>query len=184
MPSTAAEMIYLNDILERIVVLMINENEVRNWFTAEVKERMADAGLEPYHMSHLCKMKHDNVYGYLHGKPFPRLWNMILLAECLDCSVNDLLGYNEPGDINVFERLLASKTYMDEIDFAGHFSKRFIRIMDEYNTLPEELSEQTGIGLNTINHWINKEPLSLPTVMQLLRICDALDCTPSDLLGY
>ena len=163
---------------------MIDEKKIRSWYAAEVKERMEDAGLEPYRIAYLCQVKHDYVYGYLQGKPFPKLWNLILLAECLDCSVNDLLGYDEIDDVDVYERLLASRTYIDETDFAEHFSKRFARIMDEQCILAEDLHKRTGISLAAIEHWLGEEPVALPTVLNLLRICDALDCTPTDLLGY
>ena len=103
---------------------MTNEHDVRNWFETEVKERMEDAGLKPYHVSLMCKIEPGRIYGYLKGSPFPRVWKIILLAELLNCSVNDLLGYEEVDDLNVYEKFLASETYLDEDEFAAHFSKR------------------------------------------------------------
>lgn len=163
---------------------MIDEKGIRKWYAEEVKERMEDAGLQPYRIAYLCRVKHENIYGYLQGKPFPKVWNLILLAECLDCSVNDLLGYDEVGDITVYERYLASKTYLDELEYAEHFSKRLLRNMEEQSLLPEQIHKRTGITLSTIEQWISEKPPALPSVMNLLRLADALDCTPSDLLGY
>lgn len=163
---------------------MTNEQDVRSWFETEVKERMEDAGLKPYHISSMCKIEHGRIYGYLKGSPFPRVWKIILLAELLNCSVNDLLGYEEVDDLNVYETFLASETYLDEDEFATRFSKRLVRVMDETFTTPEELHKETGIPLTNIEYWVGNNPDSLPSVSQLIRICDALDCTPTDLLGY
>lgn len=163
---------------------MVDEKKVRDWFAQEVKERMEDAGLASYQIAYYCRVKHENIYGYLQGRPFPKLWNTILLAECLDCSVNDLLGYDEIDDVNVYERLLASTTYRDELDFSEHFAKRLVRMLDDNATLPKDLSKHTGIGLSAIEKWAGDVPVALPSVLNLLRICSALECTPSDLLGY
>lgn len=163
---------------------MIDENKVRDWFAQEVKERMEDAGLASYHVAYNCQMGLDSVYGYLQGRPFPKTWNLILLAECLDCSVNDLLGFDELEDINSYERLLASKTYLGEYEFSEHFKNRLIRCMNEADVSVEELKKRTGIGKKTIDVWFEETRFALPTVLNLLRICYALDCTPSDLLGY
>lgn len=163
---------------------MVIAKDVRKWYAEEVKERMEDAGLEPYRVAYLCRVKHENIYGYLQGKPFPRTWNLILLAECLDCSVNDLLGYDEIDDVEVYEKHLASKMYLDELDYASHFSRRLLRVMSEQSLLPEQIHDRTGIGLSALENWISERPEGLPSVLNLLRLSDALNCTPSDLLGY
>ena len=36
---------------------MINEKEIRKFFPEEMRERMEDAGLRPYHMGYLCQCK-------------------------------------------------------------------------------------------------------------------------------
>lgn len=163
---------------------MTDIKEVREWYATEVKERMEDCGLRPYHISNICKIESANVSGYLKGNPFPKLWKLILIAECLDCSVNDLLGYDEVEDVGVYERFLASKTYLDEDEFAVRFGRRLSRLMKETCTDSDDLHKFTGISVENIERWICDKPETLPTVLQLIRICDALDCTPSDLLGY
>lgn len=163
---------------------MIDENKVRDWFAQEVRERMEDAGLAAYHVAYYCQMGLDHIYRYLQGKPFPKTWNLILLAECLDCSVNDLLGFDELGDINSYERLLASKTYLGEYEFSEHFRNRLIRCMNEADVSAEELKKRTGIGKNALEEWLTENRFALPNVLNILHIADALDCTPSDLLGY
>ena len=163
---------------------MTDIKEVREWYAKEVEERMEDCGLRPYHISAACKISSANVSGYLKGNPFPRLWKLILIAECLDCSVNDLLGYDEVDDPDVYERLLASKTYLGEDEFAVRFGKRLVRLMNEACANINDLHEFTGISLSNVESWTGDKPETLPNVQQLIRICDALDCTPSDLLGY
>lgn len=163
---------------------MLNIDEVKAWYVAEVNERMEDAGLAPNQIAHLCQLKYEAVYGYLQAKPFPKVWNLILLAECLDCSVNDLLGYDELDDVDVYEKRLASKLYFGELEYAIHFSRRLLRIMEERSLMPEQMRDRTGIGIAKIRDWISDRPESLPSVLNLLRLADALNCTPSDLLGY
>lgn len=163
---------------------MTNEKDVREWYEREVEERIEDSGENIYDISRFCHFRYDYTRNYLRGKPFPKLWSLILLAEYLSCSVNDLLGYEELDDVEMYERLLASKVYLGEDEFAVRFSKRLVQIMNDNYVSPDELHEYSKISLNAINNWIGDNPETLPSVMQLIHICDALDCTPSDLLGY
>lgn len=163
---------------------MTDIDGVREWFAGEVKERMEDLGLKPYNVAGICKMDYKNFYSYLRGTSFPKLWNLILIAECLNCSTNDLLGYDDVEDIDVYEKFLASETYTDESDYAVRFGRRFFRVMNEMNTTSEEIHELTGISVQTIDSWIGKSSETLPSVIQVIRLCDALETTPADLLGY
>lgn len=163
---------------------MLDVENIRKWFASEVKERMKETGLKPGHISYKCYIRSDNIHEYLVGKPFPRLWNLVLMAECLECSVNDLLGFDDTGDTDIFEKYLASKMYLDEYDFARHFSTRVLRVMNDRGFTAYDLHRETGFSESLIARWTTNKTLELPTVLQLLHICDTLDCTPSDLLGY
>lgn len=163
---------------------MTNETDVREWYATEVNDLIKDSGADVYQISKFCRFRPDYTRRYLQGKPFPKLWNLILLAEYFGCSVNDLLGYEEVDDINVFERFLASKTYLGEDEFAVRFRNRLVRMMDESCASADDIHNYTKISMSAIESWIGEKPETLPSVMQLVHICDAIECTPSDLLGY
>lgn len=162
---------------------MTNEQSIKDWFVAEVRERMDDLGLRPYHMAYFCRMNHNSIHTYLHGASLPNLWVLVLMAEHLDCCVNDLLGFDEVDDPGVFEMYKASTLFYDEKQFAGCFADRIQRYMHNRDITIEELSRRSDISVTTIKRWLSKYP-RLPRTSDFLRICDALDCTPSELLGY
>ena len=163
---------------------MTDEADVREWYVREVKERIEDSGSDVYAIVKFCHFRPDYASRYFKGNPFPKLWNIILMAEYFGCSVNDLLGYEEVEDVNTYEKYLASKTYLGEDEFAIRFRNRLTRIMDEFCISAKDIHDYTEISMNAIESWICEKPEALPSVMQLIHICDALDCTPSDLLGY
>lgn len=162
---------------------MVDEKSIKEWYATEVKERMEDAGLKPYHMSHLCQIKHDSLHTYLSGKGLPNPWSLVLMAEHLDCCVNDLLGYDEITEVAVFERYLASQMYANEIEYAHCFAHRLERVINESTMGLEGVSERSGYNIRTIKQWLGERP-KLPRTSQLLQLCEALKCTPTDILGY
>lgn len=162
---------------------MIYEQEIKKWFSEEVKERMEDLNLKSYNIANFCKIENYRMSGYLHANPFPSVWKLILIAEVLECCVNDLLGFDEVEDVDSFEKFLASSTYLGEDEFTEHFSKRLLDRMSIRGVSPKQLSSITSISLTTIERYVCNNP-SLPNAKNLLLICDALDYTPSDLLGY
>lgn len=162
---------------------MFDEKKIKEWFARELRERMEDAGLQPYHMPHLCHAKINSVYNYLGGASFPSPWSLVLMAEHLDCCVNDLLGYEEPRDAAVFERYLASRMYANAEEYAHCLADRITRFMNDGGITVDDLSDKTGFNERTIKQWFGVRP-KLPKTAYLLRLCEALDCTPTDLLGY
>lgn len=161
---------------------MLNEHEIKTWFAAEVKDRMEDLGLRPYHLPPLCHFKHEYLSGYLHGTSLPNLWSIVLMAEHLDCSVDDLLGFEEYDDI-VYEPYLASQMFSDKEGFAMCVSDRLKRFMRNRGTNIDEVSKKTGVSISTIKKWTASRP-TLPRTWDFLSFCDALGCSPSELLGY
>lgn len=159
------------------------EQSVNEWYVAEVKDRMKDAGLRPYHMAYRCQIKHDNVYQYLNGTVMPDPWRLVLMAECFDCCVNELLGYDDVEDVGVFEIHRASEMFADKQQYAICFADRLNRYLDERGLSPEDISTRTGVSNETVKRWISNRP-SLPRFSHFIRLVDALKCTPSDLLGY
>jgi DNA-binding Xre family transcriptional regulator len=162
---------------------MIDEKEVREFFPSEMRDRMNDTGLRPYHMSYLCQCKQSAINDYLQGSCLPNLWSLVLMAECLDCSVNELFGINTEELELDYEKYLASEMFNNQYEFAHCVSDRIMYFITFNGMNVDEFSKQSGINKDTLKRWTNQSP-KLPRVTDLLRICNALRCTPSDLLGY
>lgn len=162
---------------------MVNEQSIRDWFKVELRERMEENGLRSYHMAYLCRVKPGNISNYLQGSSLPSLWCLILMCENLGCSVNDLLGYEEPECLDFFEKYRATELFDNERQYASCLSERIRRYMSERDTTIAELSERSGFNSRTLSRWLTDRP-QLPRTSDFLQICDALDCTPSELLGY
>ena len=161
---------------------MLNEKEIKDWFVAEVRERMDDLGLRPYHMSPLCHIKYDSLSTYLSGLALPNPWSLVLMAEHLEASVDELLGYEGLDDVN-YEPYLASAMYRDKEQFATCVSDRLKRYFNKQGLTVDDVSDKTGVSISTLKRWTSSRP-TLPRTWDLLRLCDGLDCTPSELLGY
>lgn len=161
---------------------MLTEIDIRKWFAAELKERMEEAGLRSYHMAYLCRVKQGCFYNYTQGTSLPNLWSLVLMAETLNCNTNDLLGFDSYEDID-YERYEASKMFADENQYALCLGDRLFRYIEKRGITIERLAEITQFNPKTITHWIGNRPRLMRT-SDLLKFCSALDCTPSDLLGY
>lgn len=164
---------------------MVDTEYILNWFSNEMRRRMNELELWPRDVSYHCKVRPSVMNNYLQGKSFPSPWTLVLIADFLETTVNELLDFDEPDEdelvgydpISIFE---------DDDEFAAHVSNRVKRWMAELDVDVFELAEKTGFTRRTIRRWFglsDKQP-ELPRTSDLLRICDALECTPSDLLGY
>lgn len=159
-------------------------NEISTWFVAEVKERTTELDLRPYHLVRLCKIKEDRIESHLRGDTFPGLFSLVLMAEHLECTVNDLLGFEEIEEIDIYERYLASDMFFTESQYATCLSDRVRRYLEERNMTLAGLAKQTEFRLETVRHWFSKTRPHLPPTVKFLKICEILECTPSELLGY
>ena len=159
---------------------MGNEVTLREWFSIELRERMADEKVKASELCGYCDVTRAAMSQYIYGRSFPDPWRMVLIAERLNCSVNDLLGYAKFEE--EFARS-ASKTFPGENHFAEHLAIRIIRRMERLGYDYESLANVTGISLDTIERYFGRWP-ELPRTDKFLTICEALDCSPSELLGY
>lgn len=163
---------------------MIDIREVCEIFAEELKERMDDVGLRPYHLLSLCKFDDENLQPYLEGKKLPGLYNLVLLAEHLECTVNELLGYPEFGDASLYERFLASDMYFTESQYARCLADRVRHYLDSGCMSFTDLEKHSGFKAPTIRRWFSSTKPHLPTTAKFLQLCETINCTPSELLGY
>lgn len=162
---------------------MVNEKRIIARFSEELASRMQESGITDRDMALYCRISEANLPGYRNGERLPNPWYLVLMAERLDCSVNDLLGFDETEDHLSIGYFKASDTFSAKNPFEVHLSRNIVRIMNNRNISIEALADYSGVGIGTLKHWLAKHP-TLPRSMQLLAICSALECTPSELLGY
>jgi DNA-binding Xre family transcriptional regulator len=160
------------------------DKSINEWFAIEVKERMDEMELRPYHLRSLCKMTESNVYSCLSGTTLPNLFNLVLLAECLECTVNDLLGYDELEETDVYERYTASTIFFEESQYAVCLADRMRRYLEDRFMTLADLAKNTEMDTNMLRRWFSKTRPHLPPTKKFLHICNTLGCTPSELLGY
>lgn len=164
---------------------MIDVEEIRTWFVQELNERMEDDHLRSRDVARHCQISQDRFNNYLQGRAFPNPFILAIIADFLGCTVNDLLDFDEPDDgmLVGYEPL---SMFEDVDEFMTHIRNRLEQYMGEFGISITDLSEKTGFNKRTIKYWLGKlkQQPTLIRTSDLLRICDALDCTPSDLLGY
>lgn len=160
---------------------MVNEKEVLYTFNRELCERLELSGMTYRDLAFKARCAPSRVESYLRGNNFPNLWTLTLMAEALDCCIDDLLGYK-----NRRKRLRTDspfKKFISEFDFALHFKECLKARMEDQRVSQETLAELTCLNKYNIYRYLSPG-YPMPHVAQTLNICDALDCTPSDLLGY
>ena len=164
---------------------MLNIESKLDWFGKELKYHMKEENMMPRDVSYHCKINSNLISNYIQGKTFPKLWVIVLLSDLFEITVNELLDYDEADD-DVLVDYDPFSIFEDEDEFAMHVRNRIEQYMISSHISIQELSERTGFTKSTIRRWLgmsDKQP-ELPRTSDFLRICDALDCTPSDFLGY
>ena len=159
---------------------MIDESKVLEHFAVELNKRMKTKRLASSDIANRCEIPIGSVSDYRKGRRLPNAWQMVLLAECLDCTVNDLLGFEGGVGLN---KEKATERFYGENTYAEFLGARIYDRMEFIGIDAEQLAECAKISKLTINKWLRQWP-SIPKTIHILRICETLDCTPSDLLGY
>lgn len=163
---------------------MINKDKIMRTFGERFKQYMFDRSLRDVDMARLLNMSSMNMPAYKNGTRLPNPWYLVLIAEKFDCTVNDLLGYNSHRISNCLEIEPASKKFSSINRYEIYFKNRLADTMKLRGISISELASLVDKTEGTIrNVWLGNCPV-IPNVYSFLDVCDALDCTPSDLLGY
>lgn len=162
---------------------MIDTNLIVHWFGNELTERMNMKGVTHRQVAFAARVAPMSVVSYMEGMHFPSPWNLVLIAEYLECSVDDLLGYESGHPIKQSKTISAASLYREEDSFTPYLRSRIIQKMEMTKMSEEELARQSGVNRQTIKKYlcVHSGP---PRMNNLLYICDAFKCTPSELLGY
>lgn len=162
---------------------MVNEKEVLDYLVNKVETLMEDRGIKTWYMAYYSDMGEYYFRKFLKRKFLPNTWNLILIAELLDCTVNDLLGYSS---YNKRLKTPASGICMAQRHIISDLGVEIMNRINELGISTSELAYRVGVSEYSIRSWITcrYDSFSKTSTIMLLRICDALECTPSDLLGY
>lgn len=164
---------------------MLDINKNKDWFIQELSERLEDEGLLIRDVANHCQISQDRMNNYMQGRALPNPYVLAIMADFLSCTVNDLLGYYEADEDELvgFDPL---RTFEDEDEFMIHIRNRLEERMLAEDMTAKELGEKSGSNTHTIKYWLGKLKRQPPLIRtsDLLRLADALNCTPSDLLGY
>lgn len=162
---------------------MIDARLILDWFSQELIERMEANNITHKQLALECRTRPYNIIGYIQGKNFPNPWTLVLICERLGCTVDDILGYEDSGFVPKRSKERAFTKYPHEDDFTPYLRNRLIQQMEKRKISAEDLAGESGVTLITINRYLCVHS-GMPEMPNLLRICDALDCTPSELIGY
>lgn len=162
---------------------MVDKRDVLQHFAVELTGRMQDAGMSDRELSEYCQISEVNLPGYRSGKHLPNPWYLVLMAERLECTVDDLLGFERNSAPLFAQPKRASDTFSAKNRFEVYFGRKLKNYMLSEGVSISELSYKSGFSFNRINRWLSDHPSMIQTP-DLLRLADALNCTPSDLLGY
>lgn len=158
---------------------MIDEIRIRKYFVDYITKCMTEKDLRPWYVAYYSEIYESTMRDYMKGIRLPRPITLIMMAELLECSVNELLGYG------YFERQQRERPFDSGFDtrrVTEYFINKIIFLMKEKHIGINDLSRKSGINEYTLANYLRYS--SLPETSTILKICDALDCTPSDLLGY
>lgn len=159
---------------------MVSEECIKKYAVYKFKKLMNDENERIQDVSYYCEIDREVLRRYRDRGQFPNPWQLVLIADHFECSVNELLGFERPKDIIKHQ---ATNIFPGENHFAEYLSNEIIQRMNKINMTIEDLTHQIKSSRDTVERWFDRWP-TLPKTTHLLRICDALDCTPSDLLGY
>lgn len=160
---------------------MVNIRDAKITFAEELNERMRENGVTYRQTALAVGVTKGAFIHYKSGNSFPELFTLIRISNYLNCSVDSLLGYRSDGKL-----CLSTDTtgdFSNEDEFKDYFRSRLIAMMEHAGMNANDLSRKSLVSTKYIEMYLSVHRW-IPQVPDLLRICDALDCTPSDLLGY
>ena len=161
---------------------MIDTRDVLITFSEELNRRMEEKGVSYRQVAFAVRVARGSMIHYKSRYCFPKLWILVLIANYLECSVNELLGY--PVCFSNSDRKYdAIELYPNEDVFIDYFRDRLRQQMRLEDVSSQQLAMKTGFKVDTIEMYLSVHRW-IPQVPDFLVLCDALKCTPSDLLGY
>lgn len=149
--------------------------EIREHFAEHLKLGADEHDLQLWYVAYYANTSEAFLRSCLKLKKLPRLDSLILIAELFQCTVNELLGFKSvdvESRIKPFNQGLDIKYVVDY--FVRELSKRGFELDKfQFNEYGMDVDFKRCIRAHRF-----------PSTDAFLQICSALDCTPSELLGY
>ena len=160
---------------------MLNLDLIKKTFAIELNDRIREEGTTCKQAALDLRISKSAFLSYAAGKCFPSIYPLVKIAIYLNCTVDDLLGYITDPNTHLNDRV--DVDFYNEDEFKDYFRDRLITMMDRARMSIDGLAYNSKVSAKTIEMYLSVHRW-VPQVPDLIRICDALDCTPSDLLGY
>lgn len=71
-----------------------SKNELLKRLSNNIYNIMMDKGITPYDIARVTSIKTSSTYDYMYGERLPNTYNLCILANYFECSVEDLLSEN------------------------------------------------------------------------------------------
>ena len=152
---------------------------IRSHFAEYVTKCLDERDIRVWYAAYYSETDETTYRRYLKGARLPIIRILIKTADLLECTVNDLLGY-ERVDIPHHERSYDSG--LDTKHVTKYMAEQVYRRMEELGMSVEELANKAGISHYSVKELGNSR--SFVNTSTLVELCLALDCIPSELLGY
>lgn len=149
--------------------------EIREHFAESLKQGTEEHDLRLWYVAYYADTSEGFLRSCLKLKKLPRLDSLILIAELFQCTVNELLGFKL---VDVESRTEPFNPGLDTQYVVNYFVRELLKRDFEWDKF--QFNEH-GMDVD-FKRCIRAR--RFPSTDALLQICDALDCTPSDLLGY
>ena len=158
---------------------MVDEVAMMKHFSEYVNQRAKELDVSLWYVAYYSETSETAFNRYMKGVRLARPTTLIMTAELFECTVNELLGYprvHVPRKNNKFNSGLDTKRMLE------HFYSEAARLMIRKRISIDELAEYVGVTSPTLESYFRYNTLHDGSTM--VRICDALECTPSELLGH
>lgn len=77
---------------------------------------------------------------------------------------------------------MASRKYDNRKLLTDTFSTTLLKTLNEQQLSQRHFADLADISHKIVSNWCQGE--ALPSLMALDKVCQALECTPNDLMGY
>lgn len=149
--------------------------EIREHFAKYVSRELNEREIHPWYLAHYSDASERVIGASLKMKKLPRIDSLILIAELFECTINDLLGFKA---VDVQTRDTFFNPGIDSKRVADYFTNQITErgfIIDDFRFNEPDMDVELKRCIRFRR---------LPNTDAFLQICEALDCTPSELLGY
>lgn len=137
-------------------------------FVERFLELLSDRDMKPGRLAAELNVRRKVISRYANGERLPDLQMALRLSEYFHCSIDFLLGRTDEG--SQFEPLPAPPFYKHFIDVLNFCQKSIYRV-----------AKDTAISEATLFNW--KMNRTSPTLENLVRLSDYLDCSIEFILG-